>query len=145
LAPIHTRLVISGRSRVNEAAWPRKSSWSMLRVPISRAMQAQPDLLLGDLGVALHRSLLTLQFLIAQVPEGRDDRREEEQHRHQRAQRGVAVLAGRRLAAPPAPEQALRPAFRGFRGGRDVVDGLHLRIIGGRAFRAGHRPLRPLC
>jgi hypothetical protein len=55
--------------------------------------QAQADLLLRDLGVALDRFGLALDFLIAQVPEGRNDGRQEQQHRGQRRQRGKAVLA----------------------------------------------------
>jgi hypothetical protein len=77
--------------------------------------QAQADLLLGDLGVALDGLLLTLEFLIAQVPERGNDGCQKQQHRDQRAERGVAVLAGGRLAQPPAPEQPADPS-----GGRAV-------------------------
>mmetsp|Transcript_4945 Transcript_4945/g.17891 ORF Transcript_4945/g.17891 Transcript_4945/m.17891 type:complete len:651 (+) Transcript_4945:3243-5195(+) len=55
--------------------------------------QPQPDLLLGDLGVALDALGLTLDLLVAQIPEGRNDGGQEKQHRDQRPQRGQAVLA----------------------------------------------------
>ena len=71
--------------------------------------QAQPHLLLRDLGVAPDRFLLALELLVAEVPERRDDCGEEQQHRSQRAERGVAVLVRRRLAAPPAAEDAFGP------------------------------------
>ena len=75
--------------------------------------QAQLDLLLGDLGVALDGFLLAFDFLVTQIPEGQDDGGQEEQHRNQRAQGGKAVLAGRGLAAPPGggqQAQGLGPA-----------------------------------
>ena len=53
----------------------------------------KPDLLLGDLGVALDALGLTLDLLVAQIPEGRNDGGQEKQHRDQRPQRGQAVLA----------------------------------------------------
>ena len=70
--------------------------------------EAQANLLLRNLGVALHRLLLAANLLIAQVPEGGNDRREEQQHRDQRPECGEAVLLRGRLATPPATEQSTR-------------------------------------
>jgi hypothetical protein len=50
--------------------------------------QAQVDLLLRDLGVTLDGFGFALDFLVAQVPEGRNDGRQEQQHGEQRCQRG---------------------------------------------------------
>jgi len=78
-----------------------------------------------------HRFLLALELLVAQVPEGGDDRRQEQQHRGERAERGVAILARRRLTPPPASEQSLGPgAIRSGKGFRRRRRGtLHPAII----------------
>ena len=55
--------------------------------------QAQADLLLRDLGVTLDRLGLAFDFLVAQVPEGRNDGGQEQQHRDQGPERGQPVLA----------------------------------------------------
>jgi len=75
--------------------------------------QPQAHLLLGDLCVALDGLGLAFGLLVAQVPEGRNDRRQEQQHRGQRPQRHEAVLARRRLAPPPASQQAALAAHGG--------------------------------
>ena len=77
--------------------------------------QAQADLLLGDLGVALDGVLFALEFLIAQIPEGQDDRGQKQQYRRQRTEGREAVLSGRRLTPPPAADQAA--ACAGWRSG----------------------------
>jgi hypothetical protein len=107
--------------------------------------EAQADLLLGDLGVALDRFLLALELLVPQVPERRDDRREEQQHRDQRAQRREAVLLGRRLAPPPAAEQPTRQcgrrsARRGWEAG--WWHGADYRLPGGGTLFAGDKHCR---
>jgi hypothetical protein len=91
--------------------------------------QAQADLLLRHLAVALDRFLLTLEFLIAQVPKRQDDGREEEHHRDQRTQRGETILARRGLAPPPAAEQSFGPGAGRARERRGLVGRLHGRII----------------
>jgi hypothetical protein len=73
------------------------------------ADQVQADLLLRDLGVALQRFGLALELLVAQVPEGGNDRRQEQQHRHQRPERDEAVLPRRGLMHPPAAEPTAQP------------------------------------
>ena len=70
--------------------------------------QPQPDLLLGYFGITFYRFLFPLEFLIAQIPKGRDDRREKQQYGDKGPQRGETVLAGSRLPPPPAAVQALR-------------------------------------
>ncbi len=124
------RLLISGCSRVKPAAWTQegvaveRAGDELARHPHQLLVvldQAQAHLLLGDLGVAPDRLLLALELLVAQVPERRDDRRQEEQHR-QRAGRASrsdpgapptgAATSGRRRARPrcgsgaPAAEAA---------------------------------------
>ena len=75
--------------------------------------QAQPDLRLRDLGVALDGFLAPLEFLIAQIPERQDNGCEEEQNGDERTERGVTILARRGLAPPPAAEQFFGPGARG--------------------------------
>ncbi len=82
--------------------------------------QVQTQLLLDDFGVALQRFGLTLDFLVAQVPEGGNDRRQEQQHRYQWRHRDEAVLAGRRLVHPPAAQQTAQA-----QPGRGQRRGLH--------------------
>ncbi len=91
--------------------------------------QAQAHLLLRDLGVASHRLLLAIEFLVAQVPERGDDGGQEEQHREQRAERRVTVLVRCRLAPPPAAEHALGPGPGRARGSQHRVGTLHPGII----------------
>jgi hypothetical protein len=50
-----------------------------------------------------------LDLLVAQRPEGGHDGCQEKQHGDKRTEGGETILAGRRLAAPPTAEQALRP------------------------------------
>ncbi len=85
--------------------------------------QPQPQALLGVLDVAAHRFLLALDLLGAQVPEGGDDRREEQQHGGHRGQHRDGVLQHRGLAAPPAAPPGQRrgvdgTAGHGQRGGK---------------------------
>ena len=82
-------------------AWPLNSSLSMSRHQVARDAnqrllvldQAQAQLLLGDFGIAFDGFGLTLDFFVAQIPEGRNDGRQEEQHRQQGPERGEAILA----------------------------------------------------
>jgi hypothetical protein len=93
--------------------------------------QAQADLLLGDLGVALDGFLLAVELLVSQIPESQDDREEEEQHRDQWPQGCIAVLAGGRLAPPPAVGQAAQPVDDRATGQRGRIQCGHCGIING--------------
>ena len=105
------------RTRPNEVAGLQHELLDRERLEIDVASQplqvllvfdeTQAQLLLHDFGVSLDRFLLPLQFLIAQIPEGRNDHDQEKQHRHQRPQGRIAVLLTGALLAPPAPEQAV--------------------------------------
>ena len=110
--------VSSGRAGAKLAVWVKKLSVSTSWVTMSRvsrtisswsSLRRDADLLLGDLGVAPHGVGGALDLLVAQRPERGHDGRQEQQHGDQRPQRGEAILARRRLAAPPAAEHALRP------------------------------------
>jgi hypothetical protein len=77
------------------------------------ADQAQGDLLLRDLGITAHGVGLALDLLVAQSPERGGDGSEEQQDRDQRADRGQAVLPGRRQSPPPSGEEAVGPGHPG--------------------------------
>jgi hypothetical protein len=70
--------------------------------------QAQAHPLLGVFHVALDRFLFAFDLLQPQVPEGRHDGGQKQQHRRQRRQHGKAVLAvaiGCATTAPPRPRR----------------------------------------
>src|SRR5439155_16785585 len=95
--------------------------------------QAQPDLLLRDLGVALDRLLLALEFLIAQIPERRNDGREKEQDGDQWTECREAILLRQRLAPPPTPEQPARHFLRAGSCRRERGQAFHLSDYRGHA------------
>jgi hypothetical protein len=91
--------------------------------------QAQSNLRLCDLAVTLDGLLLTLEFLIAQVPERQDDRSKKKYDGDKRSERGEAVLTRRRLPAPPPTKQFFGPRPRRTRNGYSLVGGMHRAII----------------
>ncbi len=74
--------------------------------------QAQANLLLRILHIALQGFLFALHFLQSQVAEGRHDGRQKQQHCGQRGQHRKAVLQMRRQGAPPALPGTARCGFR---------------------------------
>jgi len=95
--------------------------------------QAQADLLLRDLGVALDRLLLAFEFLVAQVPERRNDGREKEQDGDQWTECREAILLRQRLAPPPTPEQPARHFLRAGSCRRERGQAFHLSDYRGHA------------
>jgi hypothetical protein len=80
--------------------------------------QAQAHALLRVFDVAAHRLLLALDFLGAQVPEGRDDGGKKKKHGRHRREHGDGVLQHRRLPAPPAAPPGQRRGIHGTAGHR---------------------------
>ena len=63
--------------------------------------QTQAQTLLSVFNIPLDRFLFTIDFFNAQVPKGRNDRRQKQQHRRDRGQRGKTILTVRCLTFPP--------------------------------------------
>ena len=76
--------------------------------------QAQAYTLLRVFDVAAHGFVLAVHFFEAQIPERHCDRGEEQHDRSDGCEHREAILAQRRLAAPPAAPPKRRGRFRGF-------------------------------
>ena len=95
--------------------------------------QAQPKTLLGVLDIVLDRLLLTADFFGAQIPKGRHDGRQEQQHGGQRGQHRERVLQGRRLTSPPAAPPCKREDSDSVANGNERTGQKHGRECRGRS------------